>query len=141
MRAKRKEQGPARRRGSLTIELLLLLPILFAVLLAVVEFSQLIEADQRLSAASAQGARVAAQGGDAEEVAHAVRQVLGKGRLSQAKILARLTDRDGRPIPSGETVEVVVVIPAKKAVPDLLAFFGFSLGKRELVGQTAMRKE
>lgn len=166
-----------RRRGSVAVELLLLAPIVLGLILGVVELSMMTAANEHLSAASREGCRVAALGGDAREIRRAVYNHLGHGSLGQARILAIFLedgkgqpitrvltlddddDRDGgvnsftfptgsgpgngqgRPIPCGEPVMVRVEIAANQAVPDLLAFIGFSLSKTTLVGQTIMRKE
>ena len=45
------------------------------------------------------------------------------------------------PVPSGGPVSVRVSISAAQAVPDLLAFIGFSIRGDVLVAQTVMRKE
>jgi len=123
------------------LELLLALPILLAALLGVVEFSLLLVARQQLVTASREGARVAAQGGGQAEVVQAVQQFLGPGSLSNASIVAALADDTGQPLPSGQPVCVTVSLPTTQAVPDLLAFVGFSIGGETLVAQTIMRKE
>jgi hypothetical protein len=123
------------------VELLLVLPLLVALLVGMVEFSMLLVARQHLLTASREGARVAALGGDQDEVAHAVYRYLGEGRLADAEVVAVLDDEAGRPIPSGEAVEVRVRLPANHAVPDLLRFVGISIAKDEIVARTVMRKE
>ena len=157
-----------RRQGSVAVELLLLAPIVLGLILGVVELSMMTAANEHLSAASREGCRVAALGGNANEIRRAVYNHLGHGSLGQARIVAvfledgkgqpitsiltlddddreggALSGRDGRgrPIPCGEPVMVRVDIAANQAVPDLLAFIGFSLRKTTLVGQTIMRKE
>lgn len=67
-----------RRHGSMSVELLLLLPILLMVLVAFVQFSLSIAATERLSHASQVGARMAAQGGSKIEVENAIRRALGQ---------------------------------------------------------------
>jgi hypothetical protein len=129
--------GPQRRRASLTIEILLLLPIVLLVIWAMVEISMMIATNERLNEASIQGCRVASRGGNREEIEHAVREVLGHGRLSRAHIEAHCEDEHGRPLASGETVCVVVSIPAREAVIGPLCFSG----THHLVGRTVMRKE
>jgi len=121
--------------------LLLVLPFLVAVLLAVVELSQLVVTTQRLDAACAQGTRVAAQGGDEEEVEQAVRRVLAAESFKNVEVEPLLRDRSGRPLPSGAEVEVRLSLKATDAVPDLLSVIGFSLRNEKLSAQTVMRKE
>jgi Flp pilus assembly protein TadG len=130
-----------RRRGSLTAELLFVLPILLVFLLGTVEYSMLFLAEQQLMVASREGARVAALGGTSTDVEQAARQVLGTGSLGQATVESVLTDDLGQPLPTGSPVAVTVSIPAAQAVPDLLAFAGLSIRNQTLAAQTVMRKE
>jgi Flp pilus assembly protein TadG len=141
MLAKRPARTCRRRRGRLVLELLLVLPILLGLIGGMVEFSLLLGARQQLLAASREGARVAAQGGDAVEVEQAVRTFLGRGNLQAAHVQSVLTDAAGNPLATGDGVQVVVRLPAAAAAPDLLAFVGVSLGDQVLVARTVMRKE
>jgi Flp pilus assembly protein TadG len=125
----------AGRRAALTIEVLLIMPVLLMVLLAVVEFSLLIVAGQRLADASARGARAAAQGASLPEIRKVVQISLGKGNLSAAKVSAFVPPHAGQP------VEVVVQLPAAQAVPDLLSFVGFSIKNTNLSRRTSLPKE
>ncbi len=129
------------RRGVLALEMLLFLPVLLGVLLATVEFSMLLVAEQQVLIASREGARVAAQGGDTTDIQNAVQVFLGNGRLGQATVTAILTDQSGQPIPSGGAVAVSVSLPATQAVPDLLVLLGYSISGDTLVGTTVLRKE
>ena len=130
-----------RRGGSLTLELLFVLPILMAVLLGTIEFSMFGLARQQLVAASREGARVAALGGTQGETIAAVQLFLGNGQLQNATIVTTLQDKSGNPIQSGSPVTVTVAVPATQAVPDLLAFLGISLVNENIIAQTTMRKE
>jgi Flp pilus assembly protein TadG len=130
-----------RRGGTVALELLFALPVLLTVLLGVIEFSLLVVAQQQLATACREGARVAAQGGTLDDVTQAVQQFLGTGVLSNATIVAVLTDDSGQPIPSRSPISVTVSLPANQAAPDLLAFIGFSIGGKALAAQTVMRKE
>jgi Flp pilus assembly protein TadG len=121
--------------------MLVLLPVFITLLLAVVQISLMLAVSHQLAAASREGARVAAQGGDEQEIDDAVRRSLGNGRLSQATIDKVLTDDKGRPLHSGEPVVVMVSIPAADAVPDLLRFIGWTLDDETFRGRTIMRKE
>jgi Flp pilus assembly protein TadG len=131
----------ARRRAGVTLELLLVFPILLALLLAMIQFSMLLVARQQLTGASREAARVAAQGGDLSAVQAAASLYLGQGNLSNAQVQAVLTDPAGLPLPSGAPVSVTVQVPAIQAAPDLLAFVGVSLKDEVLSAQTVMRKE
>ena len=130
-----------RRRGTVALELLFVLPVLLLVVLAIIELSLLLGAEHRLTAASREGARVAALGGGPQEIEQAVRLHLGQGVFQQATITAVLRDARGRPLHSGEPVAVDVKIAAQSAIPDLLCFIGFSIKGQTLCGHTVMRKE
>jgi TadE-like protein len=133
------------RRGSLTVELILVFPILLGLLLGMIEFSMLLFSRQQLTAASREGARIAALGGELQDVERTVVRCLGDGRLADAEVV--MTDAAGHPIttadavPTGEPIEVWVRLPAKHAVPDLLWFIGYSIRNDEIVARTVMRKE
>jgi hypothetical protein len=133
------------RRGILAFELLLVLPILLIVVLAAVQFSLTLHARQQLVAASREGCRVAALGGDLGEIERTIRLTLGNGRLADADI--ELTDEAGKPIsagmtiPSGDSVAVWLRLPTIHVVPDLLRFMGYSIQKDEMVARTVMRRE
>src|ERR1700677_2914404 len=86
------------RRGSLTLELLLVLPILMTVVLGAFEFSMLAQARQQLLTASREGTRVAALGGTVADVEQATQQALG-GPLQNATIQLYITDANGFPLP------------------------------------------
>src|SRR5438128_1366086 len=118
-----------RRRGSLTLELLFVFPILFVLLLALIQFSMTLHARQQLLAASREACRVAALGGDQCEVEAMAKRCLGEGRLADAEVM--LTNEAGEPLPSGaalpsgELTLVWVKLPTGHAVPDLLRFIGY----------------
>jgi hypothetical protein len=127
------------------MEMILLFPIALAFFLAMVEFSLILHCRQQMLAASREGCRVAALGGDQAEVRFAVVRYLGDGRLGDADVA--LTDADGETIAttqdihSGEPVQVWVRVPTGYVVPDLLRFIGFSIRNDEIVARTVMRKE
>jgi hypothetical protein len=121
--------------------MLLCLPVLTVLLFALIQFSMVVSASQKLAAASAVGARVAAQGGDEEEIARVVKEVLGPGALGSAAVEAVLTDETGRLLGPGEPVEVIVQIPSADAVPDLLGHLGVKVMSETLAGRTVLRKE
>jgi hypothetical protein len=123
------------------LELLLVLPVLVLIVLAIVQLSLTLSAENRLTGASREGARVAALGGHPDEIVRAVRRHLGPGVFQQARVTAVLRDARGRPLRSGQPVEVGVEIPAGMAVPDLLSFVGYSIRDKTLSAHTVMRKE
>ncbi len=136
-------KGPRRRRlaGSLSVELLLILPILMALMLGMFRFGLELHARQRLQVACRDAARVAALGGDRLDVEHAAARSLGDGRLAEAEVLAVLEDEDGGPLPSGESVMVEVRLATIRVVPDLLRFVGISHANDVMAASVAMRKE
>jgi len=130
-----------RRRGSIAVEILLILPLLLALLLVGIELAMYVSASQRLSAASALGARVAAQGGDEGEVERAVRQALGGGSLSRARIKSVVRDDQGQFLEAGDSIEVLVEVPVKEVGPSFLAMIGINWSGESLSSRTVMRKE
>jgi hypothetical protein len=129
---------PRRRRGILAIELLFALPLLMALLLAMVQFSVLISAQQQVTAAAREAARVAALGGSPQDVRTTVDRFLGPCR---AAVSATFTTTSGDPIPAGDPVEVIVQIPTGRMVPEFLGFIGFSMRNTKLTAVSVMRKE
>jgi len=127
-----------KRRGLLAMELLLALPILLALVLAVVQFALLLSARQQVTVAAREAARVAALGGSPADVRRVVDRFVGP---EVGTVTARMTDTAGTPLPPGEPVEVAVRVPTRRMVPELLGMIGFGLGDRELVARAIMRKE
>ncbi len=125
--------------------MLILLPIFLVLLLGFVEICMIVIAEERLAAASYQGARVASQGGTSADITAVVNTSLGQGTL-QANVAVTISDPNG-PITdpeddlSGVPLTVTLQASATTIVPDLLRFIGFSISNQVLVGQTVMRKE
>ncbi|MFO0813768.1 MAG: TadE/TadG family type IV pilus assembly protein [Gemmatales bacterium] len=134
-----------RRRGILAFELLLILPIILLLILAMVQFSLTLHARQQLVAASREGCRIAALGGNLTEVERTIKRTLGNGRLADADI--EVTDEsgavisEGQTVPSGESIAVWLRLPTAHVVPDLLRFIGYTIKDDELVARTLMRRE
>ncbi len=124
------------RRGILSAELLLTLPILTVLLFGLLEFSLLFFARGDVVEASRAGARAARlYGATAESVEAEVLSSLG-GRLApHARVMADLGSK------SGDEVSVAVEVPMAVASPDLLWLIGYSLKGRELLCETRMAKE
>jgi hypothetical protein len=120
------------------MELLLALPIVLAILLAIVQFALLLSARQQVTVAAREGARVAALGGSPADVRAVVDRFIGP---SVGTVTARMTDEAGDPLPPGEPIEVAVRVPTRRMVPELLGMIGFALGDRDLVARAVMRKE
>ena len=126
----------ARRSGVMTLELVLVLPIVALILFAVVEFSLLFSARQSLVAASRSGARIGSlSGATAEDVERAVREQLDPCVCADLAVDVDL----GRC--SGDPVIVSLRVPMCSVSPDLLKCIGFSVHDNELVAETVMCKE
>ena len=125
----------ASRRGALSLELVLILPLVATVLFSVCEFSLLFNARQTLVTASRAGARVASlSGATPADVERAVCEQLGD--LHEHVVIEADLGHC-----SGDPSVVVLRMPMHCAAPDLLACFGFCLDDRELVAETVMCKE
>jgi Flp pilus assembly protein TadG len=138
----RVSKGRKRRRGFLSsLELIFYMPLLVLTLIAVVQFSQVLAADARLSGASREGARVAASGGNANQISNAVYAALLPSERSLVSIQTNAIQSDGNPAPLTPGVDVVVRVSVltKQVVPHPLPFV--IAKNQELVGQTVMRKE
>lgn len=125
-----------RRRGVLSMELVLVLPLVLILFFGIVEFSLLLHAQGEVIQASRAGARFASLSGtDAALVTDEVLQTLG-GRFGDAvDVQSRLGEFPG------EEVVVAVRVPMSAASPDLLWPVGYSLRGRYLIGETRMLKE
>jgi Flp pilus assembly protein TadG len=125
-----------RRRGVLTIELLLILPILLFILLAVFEFSVLLFARSSVVTACNVAARQASLGSmNQEQVEEIVRQVLSPSLQNQLVVYYIPGSR------SGEVTTVGIQVPMTNATPDLLWPIGFSLQGRYLTQQSYVVRE
>lgn len=127
-----------RRLGAIvTMELLLVLPVVLALLLGLVEFSMLWIARQHVQESARAACRVATfPGSNQQTVNQAAYMALHKQALvSQAQVQIR-----GGAF-SGDLVAVRVAVPMRAAAPDLLAVFGLGFGQTELTAEAVMRKE
>ncbi len=140
--SKRSGRAGGDRRATMAVELLFVLPILMIALVAMIEFSLLLTARAELLSASRAGARVAAQGGNDDEVKTMVKQMLGDGRLGDAQVIVERVPADPlRPLDGRDRVQVVVHVPAPHVVPDLLGWAGISFRDQELAASTVMNQE
>lgn len=129
-------RGKHRRRGFLSIELVLTLPILMVLLLGLFEFSLLFYARSSVVEASRAGARAASlQGIDQQHVEQAVRRILPPALTENCQIDYQSGER------SGDKVTVGVRVPMSSAAPDLLWMVGFSLDGQDLYAETSMIRE
>lgn len=124
------------RRGFLSMELAMALPILMIVLTGVFEFSMLFAARGTVVEASRAGARKASmQGATREDVEAEVRKVLSPRLREQFTADVEMGKEPG------DVVAVAVRVPMKNASPDMLWPIGFTLTERELHADTRMIKE
>ncbi|MBI1345610.1 pilus assembly protein [bacterium] len=126
----------SRRRGILSMELVLTLPILFVVLLGLFELSWLFYARSLVVEASRAGARRGTlAGATVTEIESEVLRVL-PARLSTGVQLR--TEMGEHP---GDLVLVGVEVPMTVAAPDLLWPIGMGLNGRNLYSETRMVRE
>jgi hypothetical protein len=124
------------RRGVLTMELILTLPILGIILFGIVEFSILFIARGAVVEASRAGARVASlPGADAAVVEDEIRKVIEPRMQDSLQVEVDLGQN------TGDVVSVIVKVAAEEASPDLLWPIGFSLRGEQLIAETRMIRE
>lgn len=125
-----------RRKGVLSMELVLVLPIVMTVLFAVFEFSCVFLSRGSIVDAARAGARTAAlDGASPERVEDRVRRTLGKQLGRNAQIFTRLGDR------TGDEVIVGVRVPMQDAAPNMLWPIGYDLNGRYLQTEIVMVRE
>jgi hypothetical protein len=125
-----------RRRGVLTAELVLTLPILLVVILGLFEFTWLFYARGMVVEASRVAARKASLPGANLEIVQAeVNRLLPARFVSHARIQADLGEFPG------DVVSVAVAVPMRSVAPDLLWPIGFTLSGRDLYSETRMVRE
>ena len=125
----------------LSIELLLVLPVLAAMCFGVAELSLLLMAMQRVQSASSAACRVATlPATDPVVLERAVRDAAARA-LAKASLVRTYEIRFQLGQYAGDPVVVEVRVPMKAAAPDLLKIVGFTLEGRQLVAQTVMRKQ
>ncbi|MBL8818640.1 MAG: pilus assembly protein [Planctomyces sp.] len=116
------------RRGAiLSMELVLVLPILMLLIFAVAEFSMLTSAQTKVSDAARTGARVLSMsGGNSTEIQQLVMEILGPNLANGCQV-------DVQPGQfAGDTGLVRVTVPMRNATPDLLWMTGFSVRGRSI---------
>ena len=129
-------RGRNRRRGWLSIELVLTLPILMVLLLGLFEFSLLFYARSSVVESSRAGARAASLAGiDQRRVEQEVRRILPVALTENCQIDYQPGEH------SGDTVTVGVRVPMSSAAPDLLWMIGYSLDGQDLYAETSMIRE
>jgi Flp pilus assembly protein TadG len=130
-----------RRRGVLTLELVLVLPILLIVVLGVVQLSLMLLANQALGAAASVGARAASlPGATSASVEAAVAQALAPWRFAGDIDPVAVTP-DPLFAPTGAPMSVTVSIDTTDAAPNLLQYIGLSIEGQKLQATYVARKE
>ena len=125
-----------RRRGSLSMELVFVLPILGVLLLGIFEYSLLFFARGEVVDAGRAGCRIAClPGATAYDVEEHVLASLSPRLREYAEVGV---DAGAY---SGDPVMVAVRVPMRAAAPDLLWPIGFGLHGKHLVSETRMVKE
>jgi hypothetical protein len=137
-----KPSRKTRRRGALTIELVMVLPVVLLVLLAIVEISLLLVAGQAVSAAAGVGAREATMPGATratveQAVAHSLQPWKFGPRIDEVRIDPPFVSL----VAPGKPVTVTVSVDAAAAAPDLLKYIGISLSGHKLSTTYVARKE
>lgn len=125
------------RRGWSALETLLVLPVLLAVVIALVEFAMIIAAEQRVAEASGLACRTAAVGRSDDDCKEAVKAVLGKRQFESCEI--KIDRRHDAHL--GDVVDVRVDLPVKAAAPCVLRSCGVKLCDDTLIGHTVMKAE
>lgn len=145
-------KGPARREGALTLELILVLPMLLVMILAVVQFGQYLANIQQLAFAARIGGEEAAitqslpttEGGPVPlSVINAIdQQLLAAGIVHRMIVLEHnvgghqtslVTPSGAEPppklaaVPPGQYVRVVIIVPKSEVMPNLLKTLGLNL--------------
>ena len=125
-----------RRRGFMSMELAMTLPIWGLLLMGLFEFSLLFFARGSVVEASRFAARKATfRHSTQEDIEDEVRKVLSPQLQRNMEIITRRGQR------TGDIVSVVVRVPMNAASPDLLWPIGFSLEGQSIVGETRMIRE
>jgi hypothetical protein len=124
------------RRGLLSMELLITLPIFGILLMGLFEYSLLFAARGDVVAACRAGCRRATlANATLEDVEYEVRATLGNRLARRVQVDAVLGER------TGDEVTVAVSVPMGLASPDLLWPIGFGLRDRNFSCQSRMVKE
>ncbi|MBX3441690.1 MAG: pilus assembly protein [Planctomyces sp.] len=124
------------RRGILSMELLMTLPIFGILLFGLLEYSLLFAARGDVADACRAGARRGSLPGATQfDVESEVLASLGPRLASNCRVDAELGER------TGDVVTVLVRVPMAAASPDLLWPIGFGLRERDFVCQARMVRE
>jgi Flp pilus assembly protein TadG len=133
--------GRSRAGAALTVEFLLVLPVVVGLMFAIIEFGMLLAAAQKVKTATDVACRVGTlPAASPDQLEAAVRQAATRALVSRR--LAEAHELQFEPGQySGDPVAVEIRVPMKAAAPDLLRMFGFGLKGRWLAARTVLRKE
>ena len=157
----RRMKSMARRRKGITLslELVMILPILTFLTMGIIQFSIIMLSSQAISTAAHLGTREAAlPGATYDTVADAVSDALQtKLWQNEANVLIFITNPDtmitlqddgtvGAPMQledamTGDQISVTVNVPTNQAAPDILAIIGLSTEDSELTTTFVTRRE
>lgn len=136
MYAQRVHNGKRRLGAILSMELVLVLPIILVLLLALVEFGMIMQARGSVVEATRVAGRLAAQSNAApESVDLAARRALGN-KLGQAADVDVILGQH-----PGDRVAVAVKVPMNSASPDFLFWIGLSNKGKQLTAVSEFVKE
>lgn len=128
----------SRRIGAvLSMELVIVLPIVIALCVGMVELSLLWSASHRAQSAAAAGCRVATYPG---ATMHAVRQAIESQLQKRPLVQSYQVDVAGG-ARTGDEIAVTVTLPQVACSPDLLRPFGYSLQGKVVTARSVMRRE
>ncbi len=140
-----------RRKGAvLSIELVMVVPILLSILLALVEFGILLMATQGVGAGASVGARAAGVASSSRASVEAAIDTALQGWVWQGQhevlifVNGQADTGSNHLLASavtGDVVSVTVKVPMDQAAPDLLRYFGISIADKELISTYVTRKE
>jgi hypothetical protein len=158
-------------RGSITVELLVVLPIIALIGAALVQFALMLLADQKLLLAAYNGATAARHGGTENDVAIAVDKAMPQiayknnrtikiyrvdpplvpNGIPQDVLIATISPTNVVTLanpgvtvasqPSLAAIKVTVEVQADKVVPNMLKYVKYDLANYTLVGAVVLPKE
>ena len=138
------------RRGLSTVELALVMPLLFGILFGIIEFGWFFFVSHTIQGAAREGARAGAvAGGTKDDVEDAVRGAMSAAGFGKKSYKVKIEDPGGGSIDpkkaeGGEPVMVRVEVPWKDVRPGVSFvswFTGATVFPSNVSGETVMRKE
>ena len=137
----REAKGDNRRGAILSYELILVLPIAVALVLALLEFGLLWSAAHKVQLATQHACRVGTRPCASLTDLHKAVQAAADEALIDQRLIAACELRFQPGAQTGDPVVVEVKVPMSAASPDLLSIVGYSLRGRTLTSRVVMSKE